>query len=345
MSGNGRASSGWAAALESVTPSGSGQGPERVAVIQRARMIAAMADVTFERGAPNVTVAHLVARAGVSRRTFYELFDDCDDCFVAAFDEAVARASDYVLPAFQAGGSWRERIRSSLAGFLSFLDDDPSMGRLLVVESLGAGARALERRSRVLARVVEAIDEGRSASKAGVAPLLPSLTAEAVVGGVLSVIHPRLPGPDPGPLTELTGPLMSLIVLPYLGRAAARREIDLPVPRPHRRVRAVGPDPLRELDMRLTYRTVRVLMAVASHPGESNRHLADGAGISDQGQISKLLVRLERLGLIENMGAGSARGAPNAWVLTAQGWEVQGAISRPMGAERHAFGNSTLPGP
>ena len=80
--------------------------------------------------------------------------------------------------------------------------------------------------------------------------------------------------------------------------------------------------------MRLTYRTVRVLMAVADNPGGSNRRLADGAGIGDQGQISKLLRRLDGLGLIANTGAGFIRGAPNSWVLTAKGREVQGALAR-----------------
>jgi hypothetical protein len=80
--------------------------------------------------------------------------------------------------------------------------------------------------------------------------------------------------------------------------------------------------------MRLTYRTVRVLMAVAAQPGGSNRQVADESGIGDQGQISKLLARLHGLGLIENTGAGSVRGAPNSWVLTAKGWDVQGALAR-----------------
>ena len=78
--------------------------------------------------------------------------------------------------------------------------------------------------------------------------------------------------------------------------------------------------------MRLTYRTVRVLMAIAGHPGASNRIVADGSGISDQGQVSKLLARLEGLGLIANTGLGHPRGAPNAWRLTKRGEEVEQAI-------------------
>ena len=80
--------------------------------------------------------------------------------------------------------------------------------------------------------------------------------------------------------------------------------------------------------MRLTYRTVRVLTAVAATPGGSNRQVANESGIGDPGQISKLLARLHGLGLIENTGAPTARGAPNSWVLTDRGWEVQAALSR-----------------
>jgi DNA-binding MarR family transcriptional regulator len=79
--------------------------------------------------------------------------------------------------------------------------------------------------------------------------------------------------------------------------------------------------------MRLTYRTVRALMAIAEHPGSSNRVIANAAEVIDQGQMSKLLARLQQLGLIENTGGGSARGEPNAWTLTDKGWRVQGALA------------------
>jgi AcrR family transcriptional regulator len=303
-----------------------GLGPERVIEIQRARILAAMVEECAERGAGNVSVAHVVSRAGVSRRKFYEIFSDREDCFLGAFDEGTARASRYVLDAYEPSAGWAERIRMSLAALLAFFDAERGMGQLLIVGSLGAGHRALERRRRGIAQIIALIDEGRGESKAG--DELPPLTAEGIAGGVLSVLHSRLLEDKPGRLVDLAGPLMSMIVLPYLGPAAARKELARPVPRSPRKAAAVGPDPLRELGMRLTYRTVRVLMAVAAQPGGSNRQIADESGIGDQGQISKLLARLHGLGLIENTGAGSVRGAPNSWVLTAKGWDVQGALSR-----------------
>jgi AcrR family transcriptional regulator len=327
-----------------------GGGRGGVAEIQRARMIAALVEVAGERGVGGVTVAHVVARSGVSRRTFYELFDDREDCFLAAFDQAVERGARRVVPAFRAPGSWRERIRAGLAALLEYLDDEPEMGALCIVDALGAGPVALERRTQVVQVLIDAVHEGRGEARGGAKPT--RLTAEGVVGAVLAVLHARLAAGDARAtgfaaagsgaagargggaqsMVALLGPLMGMIVLPYLGQAAAAREIARPVPR-RRRVTVPSGEPLRELDMRLTYRTVRVLLAigelVADGRGPSNRRVAEAAGVADQGQISKLLARLEHLGLIENAGAGGpARGEPNEWRLTTKGAEIERTIRR-----------------
>ena len=132
------------------------------------------------------------------------------------------------------------------------------------------------------------------------------------------MIHARLNARDPKPLAGLLNPLMGMIVLPYRGPEAAERELGRQAPKPRRRPTPAAPaDPLRELGMRLTYRTVRVLLAIAEHPGASSREVADASGISDQGQMSKLLWRLEHLGLIDTAVRHHGRGEPNAWSLTA----------------------------
>ena len=311
-------------------------GRERVSEIQRARILAAMGDECAARGIGNVTVAHVVARAGVSRRTFYELFSDCEDCFIGAFDEGIARAAREVLGAYDQDAKWVDRVRAGLVALLGYLDADGTAGQLLLVGSYGAGERTVRRRREVVARIVAVVDEGRFESKTGAD--LPPLTSEGIVGGVLSVLHSRLlergevrsdigsDSSEQDSLLALAGPLMSMIVRPYLGPAAARRELARPAPKASAPTRHEG-NPLGELEMRLTYRTVRVLMAIAAHPGSSNRVVADMAEVTDQGQMSKLLARLQDIGLIENSGGGAARGEPNAWTLTEKGWRVQGAIA------------------
>ena len=292
--------------------------------IQRARILAALVEVARERGAGGVTVAHVVARSGVSRRTFYELFEDRDACFLAAFETAVEHAAARVRLLLEQESSWRERMRAGLLALLEFLDEEPGLGGLCVVDALGAGSAALARRAVVVAQLVDAVDGGRLEAKVGTTPT--RLTAEGVVGGVLGVLYARLAERDPRPLFALLNPLMGMIVLPYLGPAAAGREASRPVPTPRRRVERPRSNPLEGLDMRLTYRTARVLSTIASESGSSNRRIADAAGVQDQGQISKLLARLEHLGLLENAAEGASRGEPNAWRLTPRGREVEFAI-------------------
>jgi AcrR family transcriptional regulator len=285
-----------------------------------------MFDLAGERGVATMSVAHVVERSGISRRTFYETFTDLEDCFLAAFEKALELSCERVLPAYRAERMWRERIRAGLLALLCFLEEEPAVGRLLIVESSSGGSRMLERREQVLALVAGAIDEGRAQSANGA--LLPLLTAEGLVGGVLALIGARLVRAEHEPLVALANQLMSMIALPYQGAGVARRELERPVP-----VSSVFSggtpsltDPFKKVGMRLTYRTMRVLLAVAAHPGASNRQVGDSAGISDQGQISKLLGRLQRLGLISNTGLGPGQGAPNEWSLTSEGGQFAESI-------------------
>jgi AcrR family transcriptional regulator len=298
--------------------------------VQRVRIMSALVEVAREYGAGRVTVTHIVTRSGVSRRTFYELFEDRDACFLATLDHALERAAARVLPVFAGvSGAWRAQIRAGLLAFLEFLDDEPALGEMCIVEALGAGPLALERRARVVRMLVDVVDGGRADAKTTCKPS--RLTAEGVVGGVLSVLYGRLAERTPRsaePMTGLLNPLMGMIVLPYRGPAAAAKEIARAVPvssapRPNAEHHA---NPLAGLGMRLTYRTMRVLSAIATEPRASNRRVAAVAGVQDPGQISKLLARLEHLELVENVGLGSARGEPNAWCLTTRGREIENAI-------------------
>jgi AcrR family transcriptional regulator len=294
---------------------------ERVLEVQRRRLLAATADIVAERGLPRVTVAHIVARSNISRRTFYDLFPDREACFLATLDDAIDQVSSMVLAPWARERSWREKVRAGLTAILEILDDKPGIRSLLIVDALGAGPDALDRRANVLAQIIAAIDTGRTETKHG--NELPPLTAEGTVGASLSIIHARVLTRDPAPLIGLLNPLMSMIVLPYLGAAAARRELARPVPPTRsREVHTPRRDLLHGLDMRLTYRTVRVLPAFAAQPRASNREIATGAGISDQGQISKLLHRLSTLGLIHNT-TPDTKGHPNAWALTGHGAQIE----------------------
>jgi AcrR family transcriptional regulator/DNA-binding MarR family transcriptional regulator len=310
---------------------------------QRSRMLSSAVAVVSEYGYGQMTVARVADGARVSRRTFYDLFDDREDCFLAAFDDVVARACGLALAAYGGEQGWRGQVRAGLAALLGFLEEEPGLGSLLVVDALKAGPRVQQRRAEVLARLAGLLQ--REGSRAGTGRELPPLTGEGVVGAVLGVIHTRLQAKHPGRMIELLNPLMAMIVLPFLGRAVAQKELGHPVPKltgtPGTATRAKGRgssttpgrrSPLEGLPMRVTYRTLRVLTAISEQPGASNREVAAHADVADQGQISKLLARLERVGLIENTGEGQPSGEPNAWRLTPRGKELIQVSSNPLQA-------------
>src|SRR4051812_15625203 len=92
---------------------------------QRGRMIEAMAETVAEKGYAATTVADVVARAGVSRKTFYEHFADREQCFLAAYDAAVdalfTAVAQRVAAGEPSGADWQARVRSGVRGYLEAL--------------------------------------------------------------------------------------------------------------------------------------------------------------------------------------------------------------------------------
>jgi AcrR family transcriptional regulator len=308
-----------------LSPGRNGLSRARVTEIQRGRLIAALLDAVDECGYAQLTVGKIISRARVSRKTFYDLFADREDCFLAAFDHVVDDVREQTVDAFDTQPDWQSGVRAALASLLSFIDSDVRVAKVCLIEALQAGPPVLARRDRVIDELALALDAGRTPRRYDP----PDVTAKAAVGGVLAVLHSRLLEDAGAPTIELLGALMAIIMLPYRGEAAAAREARTPAPAPSEPVERPGPtnggDPLKGLRIRLTYRTIRVLMAIAANPGASNRELADAADIADQGQISKLLTRLSGLELIENRGQGQLHGAPNAWWLTPRGARLEKA--------------------
>jgi hypothetical protein len=229
-------------------------------------------------------------------------------------------------PTFWSRG-WSERVRVALGALLGFLEGNRDVGAFVLEYVLEGAKRDPQSRAWLFEHLRGVLEDGRPQVKAGeeVSPL----AAEVVVGGVLAVLHARLQARSRH-LMALLNPLMWMIVLPYHGSAAAANEMRRTAPKPAAQRTRSTKGPLEGLGMRVTYRTARVLAAIAEGPGRSNVDIGAEVEIVDAGQISKLLARLEGFGLIENHGAGRVFGAANAWQLTRRGEEVDGAI-------RHQF--------
>jgi AcrR family transcriptional regulator len=268
----------------------------------------------------------VATRAGVAESVFRDVFPTVEECYGAAFDEGLERLSRSVDEAARREGSWLDRLRAGVVAFLGFLDDEPAWGRLLILDQQVTDPMiGLRCQQRVLGVLTSLLDD-RALQAVGERMLEPTLTSEFAIGGAMSVIRTQMLKGEGTVLVGLAPSLISFIVRPYLGQVAADTELE---GRPSTNDDGWGPALVgsREaelaraasLPIRVTHRTTMVLRAIAHAPYSNNREIAQAAGIADEGQASKLLGRLERHGVIENVGIGAARGEPNAWLVTRSG--------------------------
>jgi len=198
---------------------------EQVARQQRDRILAAMIDVVADRGYPETRVVDVITAAGVSRKTFYELFHDKEDCFLAAFDVALLELMRVTSTGFQASteAPWPERIRVGLAAFLQIIAERPAAAKFCLVEVLAAGPKALARRDAAMRQFTQFIEAGRAESKVE----LPGVTALAVVGGIYELLYSEILHGATAQLPTRLPDLVFWITQLYLGpeRAAQEREL------------------------------------------------------------------------------------------------------------------------
>jgi AcrR family transcriptional regulator/DNA-binding MarR family transcriptional regulator len=285
---------------------------------QRTRIIDATIEALLERGHADLTVSAIITRARLSRKTFYDAFENRDACFTAVVEQIYTRAASSIIAAYTAEKHWLSATRSALGALLHMIDEEPGLARVWFLHAPAGPKESVDHRMHVATTLAQTLE--RNATSQIRQGHSGHLTAEMVVGGATHVISSRLASDSNEPVIQLLGELMYMIALPYLGMTRARAELQREPPQPvsHR----PAPTTFADLGMRLTYRTVRALGEIAAQPGACNREIAEGCGITDPGQISKLLSRLEGHGLIENRSLGQAIGAKNAWHLTPRGQEL-----------------------
>jgi AcrR family transcriptional regulator len=172
---------------------------------QRGRLLEAMAQCVAEQGYAATTVAQVIARAGVSRKTFYEHFADKRACFLAAWDVGTEILLAQVLAAGAEVDGWRARLRAGADAFLEILAAEPAFARSFTIEVLSVGEDALARRAEINERFADALAETHAQALAEGAELGPvprwALRAAAGAAWELTVEHLRTRGVEG--LTEL----------------------------------------------------------------------------------------------------------------------------------------------
>ena len=196
-----------------------------VAENQRERILTALAQVVAESGYADLTVEAVVARAGVSRRTFYQHFSNKEDAFLAAYGAFAACVLERVEQAQRSETNFARQAEAILRAVLQQLADNPAAAHMLVVEVLAAGPKAIERRNAALRLMTEIVNRTTCALavEQGQQPP-PMITAETVVDGLVEVVYNRVQRRETSALPQLLPDLVYCALLPYVGSAAAAAE-------------------------------------------------------------------------------------------------------------------------
>jgi AcrR family transcriptional regulator len=160
--------------------------------IARARVFEGMAQVVSERGYANVTISDVVKAAKISRRTFYEYFEDKEDCFVETFRTGCENGIAQIDAALRSldEPDWHTRVEVSLETYVSILAAEPHFARVLLIEVLGAGPRSLEMRERIIGIYVDHYRRLQAlAQKTDDLPHIPEEFLRALVGGVAELVQ------------------------------------------------------------------------------------------------------------------------------------------------------------
>jgi AcrR family transcriptional regulator len=200
-----------------------------VSAVQRERLLAAMLRATAELGYREVSVQNVLERAGVSRPTFYEHFENKEACFLAAFDNAAARLRERIETAGLDGEGWRERLRLSLEELLRFVSEDPDAAMSLIVDGRAATPDALTRRDELLDHFSSCLDSQVRAEVPPGEPAPTAIAAAGIVGGIEALLYSRLNRGEADDVQSLLPSLMYFAVLPYEGHEAASEELTVAV--------------------------------------------------------------------------------------------------------------------
>ncbi len=195
--------------------------PEVVADHQRRRLLDGVASALAEHGYAGMTVGHIIAAAGVSRTTFYEIFANKRDCVLAAHHVAFGRLMAEFARACATEYEWPHKLRAAIAALFAFALVEPTRARLLTVQALATDPATVTQLSDCNTHLAALLREGRRHTPYG--PGLPDLTEEALVGAVSAVIGERLGRTSANGLDKLEREVVQLLLTPYVGAAEAVR--------------------------------------------------------------------------------------------------------------------------
>jgi AcrR family transcriptional regulator len=207
---------------EAIVPTGRhGLAPDVVASHQRDRLFAATVELVAEHGYRHTSIDHIVKAARVGYVAFYELHDGKEDCFLACFDRIVDETTAELATAIADESEWPRQVTAALGRLVDLIVADPHRARVAMVEVLAAGPAAYVRYEAAVDLAAPKLREGRAHGEeaAGLSDTL----EEAVLGGIIWIVHQRLVEGEPEETEPLLEEAIQIALAPYLGEGEAKR--------------------------------------------------------------------------------------------------------------------------
>jgi AcrR family transcriptional regulator len=279
---------------------------------QRDRLVVAMGELVSEVGGTAIGIHHVCQRAGVSRRTFYELYVDRDACLLDTLRSAQKRLHGGVTEAVVAvGPEWEDRAVAATRALVGTLCADRVLGYLCVVAPLAAGREALNLQRAAIDEIGRLLGEPPSVEPAG------EVVLAAALGGVWELLRRHLA--EEASQTDLTAAAIYAVLAPFVGRRRAvvrAGALGHPATFVARWTPSdVGTENLGLLVTELTWQTLEYL---DKHPDATNIAVARAIDVRHESQMSRHLARLHREGVVQRR----KKGRTNAWRLTVRGQEA-----------------------
>lgn len=190
---------------------------EFIALHKQRRIMDALAELSAEQGYEATKISDIVRRAGVARKTLYDNFEGKEEVFLAAFDAARDEVMRRVRESgAEADGDWQETVEAGLAAFLAYVAEQPTLGRLCMIEALSATPATTKRYEDALEVFVEMTRRALPQDDR-----LPDTIAETLVGGVAWIVYQQIRRGEAERAEDLLPELTEFMMAPYLGAGLA----------------------------------------------------------------------------------------------------------------------------
>lgn len=194
-----------------------------VGASKRQRILEGMLEAVGASGYEAASVRMVLNSTGFYRQAFYDEFPDKESCYLQALELGIAKLEAIASAAAAPEATWEARLRAGLGTVLDTLEEDPAIGRALIVEVHAAGSEALQIRAEAMKRLTNFIDSAREAAEGRESP--PPIAAEGIVAGMHAVVHAKLAAGEESGYRDLMPDFMYFATLPYFGPEVADEQM------------------------------------------------------------------------------------------------------------------------